>query len=53
MGLGESLLHGVSEQPDAALVHTQVDRVMEALQEKLPDVTTRLVAAREETIHSA
>ncbi len=41
-----ALLHSVYDQPDAASVHTQFDRVLDALIEKLPRVAEHLEAAR-------
>ncbi len=42
----KTLLHSVYDQPDAAAVHAQFDRVIEALAGKLPAVTEHLEAAR-------
>ena len=41
-----ALLHSVYDQPDAASVHAQFDRVLEALGDKLPKVAEHLEAAR-------
>lgn len=49
-GWVKALLHSVYEQPDAESVHAQFDRVVEALDEKLPDVATYLEAAREDIL---
>lgn len=42
----KTLLHSVYDQPDAASVHAQFDRVLDALTEKLPKVAEHLEAAR-------
>jgi putative transposase len=41
-----ALLHSVYDQPDATSVHAQFDRVLDALEEKLPGVAAHLDAAR-------
>jgi putative transposase len=41
-----ALLHSVYDQPDAASVHAQFDRVFDALTDKLPRVAEHLEAAR-------
>ncbi|MBM9469669.1 IS256 family transposase [Nakamurella leprariae] len=41
-----ALLHSVYDQPDAASVHAQFDRVLDALTSKLPKVAEHLDAAR-------
>ena len=41
-----ALLHSVYDQPDAAAVHAQFGRVLDALLDKLPKVTEHLEAAR-------
>ena len=41
-----ALLHSVYDQPDAASVHAQFDRVLDALTDKLPHVAEHLEAAR-------
>ena len=41
-----ALLHSVYDQPDAASVHAQFDRVLDALGDKLPQVAAHLDAAR-------
>src|ERR1700744_826153 len=43
---GRTLLHSVYDQPDAASVHAQFGRVLDALEEKLPQVAAHLDAAR-------
>jgi transposase-like protein len=45
-----ALLHSVYDQPDAASVHAQFDRVIEALTDKLPKVAEHLEAAREDVL---
>jgi transposase-like protein len=42
----KALLHSVYDQPDAASVHAQFDRVVDALAGKLPEVATHLETAR-------
>jgi putative transposase len=44
-GWVKALLHSVYDQPDAAAVHAQFDRVLDALGEKLPAVAEHLDAA--------
>src|SRR3954467_4636422 len=39
---GRALLHSVYDQPDAASVHAQFDRVLDALGDKLPKVAAHL-----------
>ncbi|NCD19828.1 MAG: IS256 family transposase [Actinobacteria bacterium] len=46
----KTLLHTVYDQPDAGSVHAQFDRVLDALERKLPAVFTHLEAAREEIL---
>ena len=41
-----ALLHSVYDQPDAASVHAQFDRVLDAVAEKLPKVAEHLDTAR-------
>ncbi|MCW2721541.1 MAG: transposase [Pseudonocardia sp.] len=41
-----ALLHSVYDQPDAASMHAQFDRVLDAVAEKLPKVAEHLDAAR-------
>src|SRR4051794_11583910 len=45
-----ALLHSVYEQPDAASVHAQFDRVLDALTDKLPKVAEHLEAARADVL---
>jgi putative transposase len=45
-GWVRALLHSVYDQPDAASVHAQFGRVIEALEGKLPAVAAHLEAAR-------
>jgi putative transposase len=45
-GWVRALLHSVYDQPDAASVHAQFDRVLDALAGKLPQVWEHLDAAR-------
>jgi putative transposase len=45
-GWVRALLHSVYDQPDAASVHAQFGRVLEALDSKLPAVAAHLDAAR-------
>jgi putative transposase len=45
-----ALLHSVYEQPDAASVHAQFDRVLAALGDKLPKVAEHLEAARADVL---
>ena len=45
-----ALLHSVYDQPDAASVHAQFDRVLDALAEKLPKVAEHLDAARADVL---
>jgi len=49
-GWVRALLHSACDQPDAASVHTQFDRVLEALTGKLPAVAAHLDAARADTL---
>lgn len=42
----KALLHSVYDQPDAAAVHAQFDRVVDALTGKLPEVAEHLETAR-------
>jgi putative transposase len=41
-----ALLHSVYDQPDAASVHAQFGRVLDALADKLPQVAAHLDGAR-------
>jgi putative transposase len=45
-GWVKALLHSVYDQPDAASVHAQFDRVLDALADKLPQAAAHLDAAR-------
>jgi putative transposase len=45
-GWVRALLHSVYDQPGAASVHAQFSRVLDALEEKLPQVAAHLDAAR-------
>ena len=45
-GWVKALLHSVYDQPDADAVHAQFDRVLDAVTDKLPDVSAHLDAAR-------
>jgi putative transposase len=45
-----ALLHSVYDQPDAASVHAQFDRVLDALAEKLPRVAAHLDTARADVL---
>lgn len=45
-GWVKALLHSVYDQPDAAAVHAQFDRVVDTLGEKLPAVAEHLETAR-------
>ena len=46
----KTLLHTVYDQPDTASVHAQFDRVLDALEYKLPAVFAHLEGAREEIL---
>jgi putative transposase len=45
-----ALLHSIYDQPDAASVHAQFDRVLDALGDKLPKVAEHLEAARADVL---
>jgi putative transposase len=45
-----ALLHSVYDQPDAASVHAQFDRVLDALADKLPRVAAHLEDARADVL---
>jgi transposase-like protein len=45
-----ALLHSVYDQPDAASVHAQFDRVLDALADKLPKVAAHLDTARADVL---
>jgi len=49
-GWVKALLHSVYDQPDAASVHAQFDRVLDTLAEKLPAVAQHLDAARTDVL---
>ena len=51
-GWVKALLHSVYDQPDAAAVHAQFDRILDALAEKLPAVAAHLDAARADVSRS-
>ncbi|MDI3213619.1 IS256 family transposase [Arthrobacter sp. AL12] len=46
----KTLLHSVYDQPDADAVHAQFDRVLHALEEKLPRVADHLETARADVL---
>jgi putative transposase len=46
----KALLHSVYDQPDAASVHAQFDRILDALADKLPKVAEHLEAARADVL---
>ena len=46
----KTLLHSVYDQPDAASVHTQYDRLVDAVAGKLPKVAEHLDAARADVL---
>ncbi|GLZ50218.1 IS256 family transposase [Actinomycetospora sp. NBRC 106375] len=46
----KTLLHSVYDQPDAESVHAQFDRVLDALETKLPQVAAHLDAARADVL---
>jgi transposase-like protein len=45
-----ALLHSVYDQPDAASVHAQFDRVLDAVADKLPKVAEHLDTARADVL---
>jgi len=49
-GWVKALLHSVYDQPDAAAVHAQYDRILDALTDKLPQVADHLDAARADVL---
>jgi transposase-like protein len=49
-GWVKALLHSVYDQPDAASVHAQFDRVLDTLSEKLPAVAAHLDDARADVL---
>jgi len=46
----KTMLHSVYDQPDAASVHAQYDRLVEAVTDKLPTVAAHLEAARADVL---
>jgi putative transposase len=46
----KTLLHSVYDQPDAACVHSQFDRLVDTVAEKLPKVAEHLEAARPDVL---
>jgi putative transposase len=46
----KTLLHSVYDQPDAEAVHAQFDRVLDALETKLPQVAAHLDGARADVL---
>lgn len=46
----KAMFHSVYDQPDAASVHAQFDRLLDYVADKLPDVFTHLDAAREDLL---
>lgn len=50
MARGEDRLHAVYDQPDAASVNAQFDRLLEQTSERLPEVADHLAAAREDVL---
>ena len=46
----KTLLHSVYDQPDAASVHAQYDRLVDAVAGKLPKVAEHLDAARADVL---
>ena len=46
----KAMLHSVYDQPDAAAVHAQFDRLIDYVSEKLPAVAEHLAAAREDIL---
>lgn len=46
----KAMLHSVYDQPDAISVHAQFDRLLDYVEEKLPDAHAHLDAAREEVL---
>ena len=49
-GWVKALLHSVYDQPDAASVHAQFDRIVDALADKLPAVAEHLETARDDIL---
>lgn len=50
MGRVKTLLHSVYDQPDAVGVQAQFDRIIEALENKLPAVAAHLEGARADVL---
>jgi transposase-like protein len=46
----KTMLHSVCDQPDAASVHAQYDRLIDTVQDKLPKVADHLEAARPDVL---
>ncbi len=46
----KAMLHSVYDQPDAAAVHAQFDRLLDYVTERLPAVAEHLEAAREDLL---
>lgn len=46
----KTLLHSVYDQPDAASVYSQFERVLDAFEDKLPKVAKHLEAARDDIL---
>ncbi|PKW25717.1 IS256 family transposase [Phycicoccus duodecadis] len=46
----KAMLHSVYDQPDAAAVHAQFDRLIDYVSDKLPAVAKHLAAAREDIL---
>ena len=46
----KTMLHSVYDQPDAASVHAQYDRLVDAVRDKLPRVADHLDAARADVL---
>ncbi len=46
----KAMLHSVYDQPDAAAVHAQFDRLIDYVTEKLPAVAEHLATAREDIL---
>jgi putative transposase len=46
----KTMLHSVYDQPDAASVHTQYDRLVDTVADKLPTVAGHLEAARTDVL---
>ena len=49
-GWVKALLHSIYDQPDAEAVHAQFDRVLDALETKLPQVAAHLDGARADVL---